>query len=270
MKSLLKTAAIYIALGGAIWGLIALVSPARGEIVSHAVGDTFKQTIEIIVAVFIFIGLLQVWVPPKTIAKFLGKESGWKGLILASTVPIGIGGSLFTILPLVQTPGREGRPDCGGRGIHHRMGWKASPPSFGDPFSRLEIRPGPAGTPRPFRSHNWTEPGKGDGKEGETMKESVIQRHKPGLWQVYTKFAEEAMKDGALPAKFKELLAIALSIANHCEPCLRVHLRRALELGATAEEVAEVLGVTVLLMGGPADVWTRQALWDELERAKPR
>ena len=103
MKSLLKTAAIYIALGGAIWGLIALVSPARGEIVGKAVGDTFKQTIEIIVAVFIFIGLLQVWVPPKTIAKFLGKESGWKGLILASTLPLGIGGSLFTILPLVQT-----------------------------------------------------------------------------------------------------------------------------------------------------------------------
>jgi uncharacterized membrane protein YraQ (UPF0718 family) len=79
MKSLLKTAAIYIALGGAIWGLIALVSPARGEIVSHAVGDTFKQTIEIIVAVFIFIGLLQVWVPPKTIAKFLARNRVGRG-----------------------------------------------------------------------------------------------------------------------------------------------------------------------------------------------
>lgn len=69
MKSLIKTAAIYVALGGAIWGLIIL---------------------------------------PATIAKLLGKGSGWKGLALASTVPIAIGGSLFTILPLVQTLSEKG------------------------------------------------------------------------------------------------------------------------------------------------------------------
>lgn len=103
MKSSIKTAAIYIALGGTSWGLIAILAPARGAIVGEVVKSTFSQTIEIIAAVFIFIGLLQVWVPPATIAKLLGKGSGWKGLALASTVPIAIGGSLFTILPLVQT-----------------------------------------------------------------------------------------------------------------------------------------------------------------------
>ncbi|MGC9019069.1 MAG: permease [Candidatus Bipolaricaulaceae bacterium] len=103
MKSLTKTAAIYVALGGAIWGLLALLVPARGAIVGEVVKSTFSQTIEIIAAVFIFIGLLQAWVPPATIAKLLGQGSGWKGLALASTVPIAIGGSLFTILPLVQT-----------------------------------------------------------------------------------------------------------------------------------------------------------------------
>jgi AhpD family alkylhydroperoxidase len=98
--------------------------------------------------------------------------------------------------------------------------------------------------------------------------ESLIAQRKPELWRAYTEFAAEALKDGALPAKFKELVAIALSIAGHCEPCIRVHLRRAIELGATAEELAELLGVTVLLVGGPADVWPREAIWGELKKAK--
>lgn len=68
--------------------------------------------------------------------------------------------------------------------------------------------------------------------------------------------------------EFKGLVAIAFSIANNCEPCVRVHLRRALELGATEEEVAELLGVTVLLNGGPSDVRPRAAIGEELKRAK--
>jgi len=63
----------------------------------------FMKAIEIIIAVFIIIGLIQVWVPPQTISKLLGKEAGWKGLILASTAPLFIGGSLFTIFPLLKT-----------------------------------------------------------------------------------------------------------------------------------------------------------------------
>jgi len=98
--------------------------------------------------------------------------------------------------------------------------------------------------------------------------ESLIAQQKPKLWKAYTQFAAEALKDGALPAKFKELVAIALSIANHCEPCIRAHLQRALELGATEEEIAELLGVTVLLNGGPSDVWPRKAIMEELKRAK--
>lgn len=104
--------------------------------------------------------------------------------------------------------------------------------------------------------------------EGVSEVKSLIEEHKPKLWQAYAGFAAEAMADGALSAKFKELVAIALSIASNCEPCVRVHLRRALELGTTEEEVADLLGVTVLLNGGPSDVWPREAIGEELERAK--
>jgi uncharacterized membrane protein YraQ (UPF0718 family) len=49
-----------------------------------------------------------VWVSPQTLSKLLGKEAGWKGLLLASTVPIFIGGSLFTIFPLLKTLRNKG------------------------------------------------------------------------------------------------------------------------------------------------------------------
>ncbi|RLE30767.1 hypothetical protein DRJ54_01990 [Candidatus Acetothermia bacterium] len=100
--------AIWLGLGGLVWGLVAVLSPDRGAIVGEAVGRTFGQTIEIIAAVFILIGLLQVWVPPKAVARLFGKEGGWKGLALAATIPVMIGGSLFTILPLMQALREKG------------------------------------------------------------------------------------------------------------------------------------------------------------------
>ncbi|MGQ9602573.1 MAG: hypothetical protein ACUVUT_07895 [Candidatus Bipolaricaulia bacterium] len=100
--SSLRHVLTYLGLGAAIWGLVALISPGRGMEVGRVVGKTFGQTIDIILAVFMFIGLLQVWVPPRTVARLLGKESGWKGLALAAIVPMALGGSLFTIFPLLH------------------------------------------------------------------------------------------------------------------------------------------------------------------------
>jgi uncharacterized membrane protein YraQ (UPF0718 family) len=55
------------------------------------------------VAVSIFIGLFQVWVKPATIVKLLGKGSGYKGVALVCVFPILMGGSLFTIFPLLKS-----------------------------------------------------------------------------------------------------------------------------------------------------------------------
>lgn len=103
-----KHLATWLGLGIAVWGLVAIVSPTRGSVVGQVVGRTFAQTIEIIAAVFVLIGLLQVWVPPKAVARLFGKEGGWKGLLLASTIPVMIGGSLFTMLPLMQALREKG------------------------------------------------------------------------------------------------------------------------------------------------------------------
>ncbi|MGQ9616480.1 MAG: permease [Spirochaetota bacterium] len=102
MKKLIKDALIYIVITLIIWAVLIIISPAKGLLVGEVAYGAFLKAINIIVAVFIIIGLIQVWVGPQTLSQLLGKEAGWKGLAIASTVPIFIGGSLFTIFPLLK------------------------------------------------------------------------------------------------------------------------------------------------------------------------
>lgn len=58
--------------------------------------------------------------------------------------------------------------------------------------------------------------------------------------------------DGALTSKFKELIAISISVAVKCEWCIDFHVKSAIDKGATKEEVMEASWVAVLMGGGPA------------------
>jgi uncharacterized membrane protein YraQ (UPF0718 family) len=103
MKRMIREALIYIVATLIIWGIIAIISPVKGMLVGEVAYGAFMKAIEIIIAVFIFIGLIQVWVGPQTLSKLLGREAGWKGLVLASTIPLFLGGSLVTMFPLLKT-----------------------------------------------------------------------------------------------------------------------------------------------------------------------
>jgi len=76
----------------------------------------------------------------------------------------------------------------------------------------------------------------------------------------------EASKDGVLPAKFKELVAVALAVHQNCSDCILFHVANARNHGASREELAEVLGVAVEMGGGPSSVYAGHALaaFDEL------
>jgi AhpD family alkylhydroperoxidase len=67
------------------------------------------------------------------------------------------------------------------------------------------------------------------------------------------------MRDGELPAKVKELIALAIAVTRECDGCVATHAGNAARSGATAQEVAEALGVTILMNGGPATVWGARA-----------
>lgn len=96
-------ALIYVMITLAIWGLISVIDMSKTAVAGTIAVGAFLKAVQIIIAVFIVIGLIQVWIPPDKLSKVLGKEAGWKGLALASTIPMLIGGSPLTIFPLLKT-----------------------------------------------------------------------------------------------------------------------------------------------------------------------
>ena len=93
---------------------------------------------------------------------------------------------------------------------------------------------------------------------------SLLAKYCPEALTRFSEFGKTVMQDGVLPLKTKELIACSLSIASHCEPCLKHHLSAAVKAGVTEAEIAETLAVCVLLLGGPANVWTRKAIEETL------
>ena len=59
-------------------------------------------------------------------------------------------------------------------------------------------------------------------------------------------------EDGAIPQKYRELIALAVSCTTQCPYCLDVHAKKAKEAGATREEVAEVAFIAAALRAGAA------------------
>ena len=62
----------------------------------------------------------------------------------------------------------------------------------------------------------------------------------------------KAMKDGALSVREKELVALGIGVAQHCAPCIRLHVQKCLGAGATKEQILEAASVAVMMAGGPA------------------
>ncbi len=69
-----------------------------------------------------------------------------------------------------------------------------------------------------------------------------------------------AGSDGALDAKTKELMALAIGIAVRCDGCIAFHVHDALEAGATEDEIVDTIGVAIMMGGGPAVVYGSAAL----------
>lgn len=82
----------------------------------------------------------------------------------------------------------------------------------------------------------------------------------PETWAGFAELHRSAMAEGALPTKVKELMALVVGVVKHCDGCVVYHARGAAAAGATEEEVAEALGVALLMDGGPASVWAPRAL----------
>lgn len=69
-----------------------------------------------------------------------------------------------------------------------------------------------------------------------------------------------ACKDGALDEKTKEFIALAIGVSTRCDGCIGFHAKALAKLGATKQEVEEVLGMAIYMGGGPSLMYAADAL----------
>ena len=79
----------------------------------------------------------------------------------------------------------------------------------------------------------------------------------------------QAYSEGALPVKTKEFLGLIASMVLRCDDCIKYHLGKSYEVGATTEEIYEVFAIANLVGGSIVIPHTRRAAeyWEELIKA---
>jgi AhpD family alkylhydroperoxidase len=74
----------------------------------------------------------------------------------------------------------------------------------------------------------------------------------PAATTAFWAYDKAALADGAIPKKYKELMAIAVALTTQCPYCIEVHRDQALKAGVTEEELAEAVHVAAVLRAGAA------------------
>ena len=96
-----------------------------------------------------------------------------------------------------------------------------------------------------------------------------FRKAQPGVMQGFSSMAQAALAPGALDAKTNELIAMAIGVTQRCSGCIGFHMKALHKLGATRQEVEEMLAICVYMGGGPALMYAGEALatFDELKGA---
>jgi AhpD family alkylhydroperoxidase len=82
----------------------------------------------------------------------------------------------------------------------------------------------------------------------------------PDVMKAFSSMATTASAPGALDAKTKELIALAVSVAARCDDCIAFHAKAAAQRGATREEVMETLAMAIYMGAGPSVMYASHAL----------
>jgi AhpD family alkylhydroperoxidase len=86
-------------------------------------------------------------------------------------------------------------------------------------------------------------------------------------WSAFSAMSSAAMKEGAIPARLKEVMALAIAVSKQCDGCIASHAKKAAKAGATPEEVAEGLAIALSMGGGPATTYGPRA-WEAYHEFK--
>ena len=100
----------------------------------------------------------------------------------------------------------------------------------------------------------------------------MLRQVAPDAMKAFAGLATAATATNAIDVKTKELMALAIGIAVHCDGCVAYHTKMAHQHGATRQEVVETIALAVYMGGGPAAVYGGDALraYDQFSGAGTR
>lgn len=82
----------------------------------------------------------------------------------------------------------------------------------------------------------------------------------PDAMKAFWVFDKLSIADGAISAKYKELIAVAVALTTQCPYCIEIHSSNARKAGATEAEIAEAAVVAASLRAGAAITHATHAL----------
>lgn len=89
---------------------------------------------------------------------------------------------------------------------------------------------------------------------------ATLRNDIPDVMKGFGDLARAASRDGALDKKTKELIALALGVAAHCDACIGFHVQALVRLEVTRAEFEEALGMAIYMGGGPSIMYSANAL----------
>lgn len=101
----------------------------------------------------------------------------------------------------------------------------------------------------------------------ETTRELAKQKADaaPEIIDAWRNFSKAVFKEGALPGKTKQLIAIAVAHVTQCPYCIRAHTEQAVKAGATKEEIMEAVWIAAEMRAGAAYAHGTLAM-DEIQK----
>jgi AhpD family alkylhydroperoxidase len=95
---------------------------------------------------------------------------------------------------------------------------------------------------------------------GVSARLATLRMSTPEVMKSFNELGRAATGNGALDRKTKELIALALSVAARCDPCIGFHMQTLVKLGVSRQELDETLGVTTYMGGGPSLMYAASAI----------
>lgn len=99
--------------------------------------------------------------------------------------------------------------------------------------------------------------------------QKALTQTDPELMGAFAHFTQTDLKAGAVDAKTKELIAVGITIYARCEYCVVHHVYKALECGATPDEIREAAFVAIAMGGGPSMTYLATLLQESITEFAP-